>query len=238
MANRKIHSPQTADSHCIRCGTCCEKGGPGFHREDRMLIDAGRIPARCLYTIRQGETAYDNVRGCLMPVDSDIIKIKGKADSWTCVFFDERGRQCTIYGHRPRQCRALKCWDTRELENIYAGRRLTREDLISEVAGLWNLIQDHQQRCDYAEIQNLIKDLAGSSENRARRKLAEIIQYDIEVRKLAVSAGGMDAAMLDFLFGRPLTKTLPNYGITVRQEGQKTIITRSNAPLCDKPRDF
>jgi hypothetical protein len=111
---------------------------------------------------------------------------------------------------------------------MYAGRRLTRDDLISEVEGLWGLIQDHQKRCDYAKIQNLIQDLAGSLKKNARRELGEIIKYDIEMRELVVSKGGMDPEMLDFLFGRPLKKTLPNYGIKVRQDGEKIIITRSS----------
>ena len=227
MEDSKISRPENSESNCIRCGTCCEKGGPGFHQEDRVLIDKGLIPSRCLYTIRKGELAYDNVQRCLMPLDSDIIKIKGKADSWTCVFFDEPNRQCSIYDDRPRECRALKCWDTRELENMYAGRRLTRHELISEVEGLWELIQDHQTRCDYARIQDLIQELDSSRENNARRQLGEIIKYDIEIRELVVSRGGMDPEILDFLFGRPLTKTLPNYGIKIRQDGGKTIIVRS-----------
>ena len=227
MEDSKISRPENSESNCIRCGTCCEKGGPGFHQEDRVLIDKGLIPSRCLYTIRKGELAYDNVQRCLMPLDSDIIKIKGKADSWTCVFFDEPNRQCSIYDDRPRECRALKCWDTRELENMYAGRRLTRHELISEVEGLWELIQDHQTRCDYARIQDLIQELDSSRENNARRQLGEIIKYDIEIRELVVSRGGMDPEILDFLFGRPLTKTLANYGIKIRQDGGKTIIVRS-----------
>ena len=227
MEDSKTPGSENSESICIRCGTCCEKGGPGFHQEDRLLIDNGLIPARCLYTIRKGELAYDNVQRRLMPVDSDIIKIKGKADAWTCAFFDEPNKQCSIYDDRPRECRALKCWDTRELEKMYAGGRLTRHELISEVEGLWDLIQDHQKRCDYARIQDLIRELDSSPKNNARRQLGEIIKYDIEIRELVVSKGGMDPEMLDFLFGRPLTKTLPNYGIRIRQDGGKTIITRS-----------
>ena len=107
------------------------------------------------------------------------------------------------------------------MEKTYAGRRLTREDLVSDVEGLWDLIQDHQQRCSYEIIKKLIDDFNGSSRERARKKLLEIIQFDAEIRKLVVEQGGMDPEMLDFLFGRPLTKTLPNYGITVRQDGTK-----------------
>ncbi len=191
-----------------------------------MLIEKGRIPAKCLYTIRRGESAFDNVKECLVPVDSDIIKIKGKEDSWTCIFFEEQNKGCAIYSHRPVECRALKCWDTGELEKIYARHRLTRDDLISEVEGLWDLIKDHQARCDYEKIKKLIGDLDGPHPGRARKELMEIIQYDAEIRKLVLEKGGLDPAMLDFLFGRPLVKTMPGYGIKVRQAGGKTLVTR------------
>lgn len=189
-----------------------------------MLIEKGVIPSKYLYTVREGELARDNVKGCLLPVASDIIKIKGKEDSWTCIFFDRIKKICRIYDDRPLECRALKCWDTREIEQIYANSRLTRKDLISDAKGLWDLIEDHQKRCDYAKIQQLIEDLTSGKKNQARRKLLEIIQYDAEIRKLVVARGGMDTEMLDFLFGRPLTKTLKNYGLNLRQEGGKVIL--------------
>ena len=122
-------------SECVRCGTCCEKGGPCFHWEDRRLIENGVIPTRYLYTIRKGELANDNVKGGFMRVESDIIKIKGKNNSWICVFFDEEKRLCTIYNDRPLECRALKCWNTSEIEQIYARNRLARKDL--KDFGIW-----------------------------------------------------------------------------------------------------
>ncbi len=216
-----------SEKGCVRCGTCCEKGGPGFHLQDRMLIEKGRIPSKYLYTIRRGEYAYDNVKGCLMPVDSDIIKIKGKETGWSCIFFDEQSKECTIYDDRPVECRVLKCWDTGELEELYTRNRLTREDLISEVEGLWDLIKDHQDRCDYGEINKLISELDGPREAQARKELQEVIQYDTELRKLVLEKGGLDPAMLDFLFGRPLTQTLPGYGLKIEQKGKKMVITRS-----------
>jgi Fe-S-cluster containining protein len=191
-----------------------------------MLVEKGRIPCKDLYTIRKGEFAYDNVKGCLMPVDSDIIKIKGKDDTWTCIFFDDQSKECSIYNDRPLECRALKCWDTDELEKMYARHRLTRDDLISEVEGLWDLIKDHQERCDYEKIKKLIGDLDGPHQDRVRKKILEIIQYDAEIRKLVLEKGGLDPTMLEFIFGRPLTQTLPGYGIKIRQEGGKTIVTR------------
>jgi Fe-S-cluster containining protein len=224
VKHHKRLQPVATNAECIRCGTCCEKGGPGFHENDRSLIDSGIIPSRCLFTIRKGEFAYDNVRGSLVPVASDIIKIKGKEDTWTCIFFDEETKQCSIYEDRPLECRALKCWDTHELERMYTKRRLSREDLLADVEGLWDLIKDHQERCDYEKIRDLITKLELGRNEACRRELAEIIKFDIEIRNLVVSRGGLDEEMLEFLLGRPLTKTLPNYGIKVQQQGEKIVL--------------
>ena len=201
-------------SECRRCGTCCRKGGPSFHHADKALIKDGVIHSKYLYTIRKGEWAYDNVRQCLEPVSSDIIKIKEKNDSWICIFFDESQSACAIYENRPLECRALKCWDTRELEDLYAQKRLTRADLISDIEGLWSLIKDHQQRCNYEIIQKLVDAIkTNPGDAKARQKLSAIIQFDTEIRKLVVSNAGLEPEMLDFLFGRPLTRMITKMGL-------------------------
>jgi Fe-S-cluster containining protein len=222
---------------CLRCGVCCTKGGPGFHDADKELIEKGIIPSRCLYTLRKGELAYDNVRGCLAPVGSDIIKLKGQNDSWTCIFFNEDQKACGIYDNRPLECETLQCWDARQLESMYDTNRLTREDLVSEIEGLWELICDHQNRCDYGKIQKLVKALNGPDREGAQKGLIEIIQYDMEIRKLVVSEGGLDVGMLDFLFGRPLIKTIGCYGLRVDSNLKKIRLVPSSArqtpKLCD-----
>lgn len=218
--------PAEGARECARCGTCCRKGGPSFHHADKELIDKGLIPSSQLYTIRKGELAHDNVRQTIVPVDSDIIKIKGKDDIWVCRFLNEADNNCTIYENRPLECRVLQCWDTREIEKIYAENRLTREDLISEIEGLWGLIADHQRRCDYRIIENLVKALDSGKRSQAQQKLGEIIQYDTEIRNLVLVKGGLDPEMLDFLFGRPLVKTIENYGFRVQRNGKKVILKR------------
>jgi Fe-S-cluster containining protein len=205
-------------SECRRCGTCCRKGGPSFHRADKALIEKGVIHSKYLYTIRKGELAYDNVRQCLEPVRSDVIKLKGKGKSWACIFFDEKNNACTIYENRPIECRALQCWDTRAIEDLYAQKRLQREDLIADIEGLWGLIKDHQARCNYETIQKLVDAINSERGGEARQKLSEIIKFDIEIRKLVVSRGGLDAEILDFLFGRPLKQTLKNFGLKIRND--------------------
>ena len=102
---------------------------------------------------------------------------------------------------------------SKALEDLYARKRLRREDLIAEIEGLWGIITDHQARCNYETIQKLVKAINSGRGGEARQKLGEIIQFDIEIRKLVISRGGLDMEMLDFLFGRPLKQTLKNFGL-------------------------
>lgn len=220
--------PAKPISECMRCGTCCKKGGPSFHHADKALIEDGIIHSRYLYTIREGELAYDNVKQCLEPVSSDVIKIKGKNKKRTCIFFNESQSACTIYENRPVECRALRCWDTKALEDLYANQRLTRKDLISEIEGLWGLIKDHQERCNYKTIQKLVDAINSNMKDNGQQKLNEIIQFDTEIRKLVVSTAGLDPEMLDFLFGRPLIQTIQKLGLKVQQKGKKTILTQAS----------
>jgi Fe-S-cluster containining protein len=200
---------------CRQCGTCCRKGGPSFHLEDRAIIDEGLIQAQDLFTIRQGELAHENVQGRISPVKTDIIKIKGKKGIWECTFLNDKTNRCVIYENRPLECQTLMCWDTRKIEAIYHRTRLTRKDLLQNVAGLWELVEDHQRRCDY----RIILGLAGKSGevpgNRSRKKLLEIIEFDTQIRLLTTQQGGIQMALTEFLFGRPLTVTLPLMGIPV-----------------------
>jgi Fe-S-cluster containining protein len=205
--------PQTA---CRQCGTCCRKGGPSFHLEDRALIDDGLIQAKDLFTIRRGEPAHENVQGRILSVKTDIIKIKGKKGVWECSFLDGETNRCAIYANRPIECRALTCWDTRKIEAIYNRTRLTRTDLLQNVAGLRDLVEDHQQRCDYHIIQRLAGKPYNIPDKTSRTKLLEIIGFDTHIRILTTQQGGIQPALTDFLFGRPLTVTLPLMGIPIK----------------------
>ena len=193
---------------CSRCGTCCRKGGPALHREDRHLVEQGLIHTRDLYTIRRGEWAHDPITGVLAQASGDIIKIKGGSGTRACRFLDDGPHACRIYADRPLECRALTCWNTTEIERVYAIDRLTREDLISGIAGLWELVIEHQERCDVERIRRLRVPADGPRAGLRARELAEIIRYDTELRNLVVARAGLEAGMTDFLFGRPLQQVL------------------------------
>jgi Fe-S-cluster containining protein len=215
---------KTKPKECIRCGTCCIKGGPSFHLEDKFLIDKGIIPSKYIYTIRKGERSYDNVKECFFPASSDILKLKGQKDSWTCIFFNEITNHCKIYEHRPMECKILKCWDTREIEKNYAKNRLTRQDLISSVEGLWELVEGHQERCSYDMLQFFIDSLNKGKKDEALKGILEIIEYDIQIRELVVQKAGLETDLTDFLFGRPITETIKIYGLKIKKKEDKYIL--------------
>ena len=140
--------PSIVSPSCERCGACCREGGPALHLEDRRLVTDGVVHTRHLFTIRRGETARDPVRDGLVRAAGDIIKIKGCEGTWTCRFFDPEGNGCRIYAERPLECRLLDCRDPSRLAAVYGGERLSRADLLAGVEGLWELIRDHDRRCD------------------------------------------------------------------------------------------
>lgn len=212
-------------SKCRRCGTCCEKGGPAFHIEDRQLIEKGIIPTKFVYTIRQGELAYDNIRRALLPVTTDVLKMKSRGETLCCIFYNEQEMACRIYENRPVECRALKCWDTRELEDIFEKNRLTRKDLLAEVEGLWDLIDEHDRRCSYEKLGQLVARLKQEKSNAIAGQIVEIVEYDNQLRKLVIERGQLDPQILDFLFGRPLEETFHMFGLKIeRKEGKNARI--------------
>lgn len=195
-------------TECKRCGTCCKKGGPSFHVGDRALIEDGLIPAKYLYTIREGEPVRDNISEKVVYAASDIIKIKGRKNGWTCFYYDETGKKCSVYESRPLECRLLNCGDTREIEKVFGKNLLTRKDVIGTVEGLWDLVTEHELRCSYKTIGKLINKKGKIKKGLLSEEVSELVEYDKIIRELVVKKGELDPDLLDFLFGRPLSETL------------------------------
>jgi len=198
-------------TECSRCCTCCIKGGPAFHLEDRKRIEDGTILLKHLYTIRRGEPSFDNVANRVVPADTDIVKMRSKKNLQACTFLDEEANSCRIYDKRPLECRVLKCWDTREIKRVYAGNRLTRKDLLGDVADIWQLVSDHERRCSYDAVQEVLASAGDGIEESGLETLREMIAYDTHIRSVLAGKGGMDPELMDFLFGRPMRETIRNY---------------------------
>ena len=216
-----------ASVSCTRCGKCCEKGGPAIHLEDKALIENGNLALKHLFTIRRGEPAYDNIDSHVAPQQTDIIKIKSVKDTPVCLFFDEKCHACQIYSHRPVECRVLKCWDTRDIRNMYRKNRLTRFDILGNVVGLWDLVDEHQRTCSVDVILDFINDVrrSGKKDPGLEKKVRYIIRYDMEIRSLIAEKNSIAPDILDFLFGRPVIDTLPALGLSARYQNEKLILT-------------
>ena len=193
---------------CIRCGKCCTDGGPALHSDDRRLVEQKIIPLQHLFTIREGEPAWDNVQSQFVWVSSDIIKIKGKGSSWECYYFDSDEKRCRIYEDRPLECRKFKCWDTSEAEAIIGTGYLARTDLLSSVKGLWDLILEHQQQCSYNHLRDMIKDNPDLSMLQIDEQIRKMITYDSVTRSKTIDLVKVDPQWLEFLFGQPLSTVI------------------------------
>lgn len=215
---------------CRRCGTCCQKGGPALHIADQALVESGKIALKHLLTIRQGELAYDNVGGTIAPAVTDIINVNTCRNSDSpCVFYEPRRKQCRIYENRPSECQALNCRDTRKIERIYSTARLTRRHLLSKVEGLWDLVRDHQERCDYGFISELATQIRqGRQPEQAQQQLLDLIYYDEALRKTTIAHAGHTSEMLEFLFGRSLSFTVQMFQLKLSKTTQGLVLVQTN----------
>jgi Fe-S-cluster containining protein len=192
-------------AECRRCGTCCKKGGPALHVEDKQILESGNILLDCLYTIRKGELARDNVNDSLIRLEAEIIKIKSRPGSSECMFFNDTDMSCGIYAHRPLECRILECWNTAKIKSMYSQTRLTRTLVLEKAEWLQDLVQTHESECDIDKIQRLVNDReAGDAD--AASALTEKINYDFHLRRVVTEKGNIAPDMLDFLLCRPLNE--------------------------------
>ena len=198
---------------CIRCGTCCKKGGPSLHREDiRILLD-GHIERESLITIRKGELAVSPLSGRPEPIKKELIKFAGKGKGWLCCFYDEKESSCTIYAHRPLECRLLKCWDTAQLLSVLGKDTLARTDILSEDDPIVGFIETHEQDCSIRMAEDLVSLLLDKNDDpESLAKLTALVHQDLAIRSKAISEFGLSLEAELFLFGRPLFKVLSARG--------------------------
>ena len=222
LSTNDVHLKQT---ECKRCGTCCRNGGPALHLEDLPLVESGKIPLKALFTIRQGEPCFDNVKHTIAPAVTDIIKVKNAPQAGSaCYYYHAKHKNCSLYDQRPQECRTLECWDVSAIEQLYNCRRLTRRHVLSKVDGLWDLVDDHQERCDYGHVAELAQQARRPSPSKGpQQDLLELVRYDENLRQLTVERMNLDPEMLEFLFGRPLSFTIGMFQLKYDQNRQKLI---------------
>ena len=202
-------------NHCIRCGECCLKSSPTLHGSDLELVISGAINPRNLYTIRRGEMVFNNLEEEMQISETEMIKVREK-DEGGCIYYDESAKGCGIYEHRPSQCAALKCWDRSEFDKIYSGSKLKRKDII-DTPVVWGLIQEHEKRCGYQEIEKLVKRIESDGE-KAVEEILVLLRFDFQIRPFISKKLEIDQNLMDLYFGRAMIDTIRMFGLEVRQE--------------------
>lgn len=224
-----FHTDKGPQTHCIRCGTCCKKGGPALHWGDRLLFKKGVLHIAHVYTLRKGELVR-NLDEKLMALDTEIIKIKGQHSAWTCMFFDTQTNACKIYDNRPTECRALKCWDVREFKKTMAQPYLKRADLMDKRDAILQMIDAHEKRCSYQILESVARQLGGPNAQKATDTILDLVERDEFMRPLVSKKLNLSPEVMDFLFGRSLATTIQMFGVRVKKQGNTVFL----APACSR----
>ena len=101
---------------------------------------------------------------------------------------------------------------------------MTRQDLISSIERLWELVEEHQKQCSYDTLKFLIDSIHTNKKDESLKGILEIVEYDKNIRELVVQKAGLKPDLTDFLFGRPITETIKIYGLKIKKGKGKYII--------------
>jgi Fe-S-cluster containining protein len=213
-----MYRPATGDiTRCIRCGTCCLKGGPVLHHEDKHILLSGEVGHGNLITVRKGELAYNPLKEGLEHVPDELIKVAGKGDGWACCFYNEEVSACMIYGTRFLECRLLKCWDPSDLIRVIGKDTIKRADIINSNDPIMEIIELHERDCPAGEVNALISGITSAPvDPEVMSGLSALVHRDISIRSYAVSELGLDIEFELFVFGRPMVKIIADRGLSVR----------------------
>jgi Fe-S-cluster containining protein len=218
------------NQRCKKCGTCCQKGGPALHQQDEALLTEGLLLAQDLCTFRAGELVRDEGEGRLSPLPHEIVKIAPtiglRPDDWTCRFLTSNNT-CFLYGKHPAECRALFCQSPETLMAMSGQNRLNRyaiRGLLNSPPWWAELMETHEEACSYGTLSGLAPRLKDNAD--ARRDFLRIVEYDRVFRELVLEKNAALPEELDFLFGRPLLKTVIMFGLDARlgADGRITLV--------------
>jgi Fe-S-cluster containining protein len=202
--------------YCIKCGTCCTIGSPTLLKSDFELFDKGVLKPTHLVTLRKGEKAYDPKSEEVIIIDDEMIKLREKDGTKTCIFYDPTDQNCSIYQFRPVQCRKQECWDAQRKTDV-AGVPLSREDLLKPVSSLWDVISRHEERCSHAQLQRSVARLAATG-GQSIDEFIDLLRFDMHVRDFIGEQLGLTPESVDFFLGRPLKEFLTDFGLALDQK--------------------
>ena len=189
-------------AECLRCGTCCQQGGPALHNEDLQLVGNSVLPFAQLVTVRREELAHDPLQNKVLPSGSEFIKIKGQGNSWSCAFFDQVNNGCFIYRTRPLECRLLFCRNTAPVEKIMGCNLLFRQQLLSENDPVLPLIDRQELEVSYRLVNKLLAGIDDGFDH-IKDQLTDLVSKDLAIRDDFLRNFSKRQHEELFLFGRP-----------------------------------
>ena len=111
---------------CTACGNCCRNHGDGYDYVYSTMRERRAIAAHLGLPQAEFERRYcEDVEGLLSFKSQVLPDGKGKA----CIFLE--GNRCSIYAHRPTQCRTFPFWP-----EVLADREVWRRDVESVCPGV------------------------------------------------------------------------------------------------------
>lgn len=209
---------ESVKTECDKCGTCCEKGGPALHIQDRDLLTSGIIGFADMVAIRPGEMVLQLDSGKPETTEVELIKLQGREGQWCCRFLDPASRTCTIYEHRPQACRLQQCWDTGEVRKIAGQKLLSRFDLIAEDDPLLPLVRLHDQQCALPDMVQIAVSLEKADQrDRTLADLKGMVEKDLMFRTIAIDQFQLSLPLELFYLGRPLFQVLMPLGVRIME---------------------
>lgn len=206
---------------CVQCGECCRKSGPTLHREDLEILRQERIPWNRLLTLRLGEPVRSPMDDKLVFLQEERIKFREKEGTQECVFFDAITDQCTIYPDRPLQCRAQACWDANQSRELAGQPYLSRRDILNGVQVLLDMMDEHDRRCSFEQLQNAFKRLE-ESRGETVDEVLKLLAYEDHFRHFIAEQMNIPEDTLDLILGRSFVEMLPIFGFRVTEEPDGT----------------
>jgi Fe-S-cluster containining protein len=214
---------------CVRCGECCEIGSPTLLSGDLGLFQREVLGWDDVYTLRAGEKAT-NREGEVTALKEERLKVREVPGSRQCWFYLAANRTCRIYADRPEQCRRQQCWGEPP-PPAGSEELLQRRHLFVAVPEVWDLIQEHQARCDCAQVARRLAQV-GAGDDTAGDALFEALHFDHYLRQMLIDDWGLTPGATEFILGRPLSEFLETLGLnaTLTPEGVFSLSPRQEPP--------
>ena len=207
---------------CKRCGTCCEKGGPVLHFEDRDFLQKGLVSMDNLQVIREGELAFNPFKELVEPTPVEMIKLAVQGDSWECPFHQKVDglSACQIHADRPVECRLLKCWNTRDIEAVTFKNCLTRFDLLGQKNAILPEIARHEKECSYRVLWDAVAGV-NKEDEESLLVVRDILARDLQIRQQLVADFHLNLQQELFYLGQPMFRVVRNEEFVVSFTGEE-----------------